>query len=77
LHKLFHELEQALPFSRLVVVGGEAIWMGRRIVNELSEEHCTARCQLPAGPPEMHRCWLPLSRHGLLVLARSIDRLKG
>ena len=51
----FDEVEQSLPLFRLQFLGGEAVGVRGRVVDELGEEHRPAGGERAASPPRVQR----------------------
>ena len=73
--KLFHQRMQSFSFLRDVLVGGELVWMRRRVVNQLCKWDSAGGGKRPPGPPQNAE-WRVAVADGFLPCGFLVDRLE-
>ena len=75
-YQLLDQAEQSFALLLLVLLGGELLGAGRRIVHHLREDHRPRRGQGTARPPEMQGARVPVPDR-LLPRRRGVDGVEG
>lgn len=76
LHQILNNPKETLTFFLDRLVCRELLWVTRRIINELSEQHRSARRQWTSRPPQMQRGRMPMADR-LLASRSLVNRFEG